>query len=165
MITAYIALGSNLENPGLQLQRAVDDLDSVPGVNVTGVSKLYVSKPVGPQDQPDYCNAAVEIQTSLEALSLLDALQEIENNHGRVRTIRWGARTLDLDMILYGDQVIESERLVVPHYQMHVRNFVVLPIFDINPDLLLPSGKALVQFKNELGSDGIEILAEQYPWL
>ncbi|MRI33050.1 2-amino-4-hydroxy-6-hydroxymethyldihydropteridine diphosphokinase [Endozoicomonas sp. OPT23] len=165
MITAYIALGSNLDNPGLQLQRAVDDLDSVSGIEVTGVSKLYISKPVGPQDQPDYCNAAVEIQTNLEPLALLDATQTIENHHGRVRTIRWGARTLDLDMILYGDQVINSERLTVPHYQMHVRNFVVLPLFDINPELTLPSGRLLTQLKDELGNDGIDVMAEQYPWL
>ena len=165
MITAYIALGSNLDNPSLQLQRAVDDLDSVAGIKVTGVSRLYVSKPVGPQDQPDYCNAAVAVETRLEPLALLDAMQAIENSHGRVRTMRWGARTLDLDMILYGDQIIESKRLTVPHYQMHVRNFVVLPLFDLNPELKLPSGKLLAQLKNELGSDGIDVMASQYPWL
>ena len=165
MVTAYIALGSNLDNPGLQLQRAVDDIDSVSNINVSGVSKLYISKPVGPQDQPDYCNAAVKIETSLTPLELLDATQKIENDHGRVRTIRWGARTLDLDIILYGNEVIDSERLVIPHYQMHLRNFVICPIFDITPDLILPNTQSIQNLVSELGHEGLDILAENYPWL
>lgn len=165
MTTCYIALGSNLENPGLQLQRAVDDMDSVAGMTVTGCSKLYVSEPVGPAGQPDYCNAVVQLETSLKPLALLDALQAIENNHGRVRTVRWGPRTLDLDILLYGDQVIESERLTVPHYQMHVRNFVLCPLADIVPELTLPDGKSLSELVRSVGNKGLEVMAETYPWL
>ncbi|WP_257253935.1 MULTISPECIES: 2-amino-4-hydroxy-6-hydroxymethyldihydropteridine diphosphokinase [unclassified Endozoicomonas] len=164
MTTAYIALGSNLENPGLQLQRAVDDIDSLPEVEVSGCSKLYISDPVGPKGQPDYCNAAVRIETRLAPLALLDIMQAIENDHGRVRTVRWGPRTLDLDIILYGDNIIESERLTVPHYQMHVRNFVLCPILDIDPELTLPDGRKAATLLAEVGTDGIEVMATHYPW-
>ena len=164
MTTTYIALGSNLENPGLQLQRAVDEIDSTTGMTLTGCSKLYLSDPVGPEGQPDYCNAVIQVETTLEPIALLDAMQAIENNHGRVRTVRWGPRTLDLDILLYGNEVISCERLTVPHYQMHVRNFVVCPLSDISPDLTLPSGEKLSSLVEELGSKGLQILAETYPW-
>ena len=165
MTTAYIALGSNLENPGLQLQRAVDDIDSLPEIEVSGCSRLYISEPVGPEGQPDYCNAAVRVETTLTPLALLDAMQSIENDHGRVRTVRWGPRTLDLDIILFGHEVIESERLTVPHYQMHVRNFVLCPLLDIQPDLTLPSRKPVEELLKEMGTSGLEVMAEKYPWL
>ena len=165
MITSYIALGSNLENPGLQLQRAVDEIDSTAGITLTGCSRLYISEPVGPEGQPDYCNAVVRVDTSLEPIALLDAMQAIENNHGRVRTVHWGPRTLDLDILLYGNQIIESERLTVPHYQMHVRNFVLCPLSDIAPELVLPTGLSISKLLNELGSDGLQVIAEAYPWL
>ncbi|WOG27585.1 2-amino-4-hydroxy-6-hydroxymethyldihydropteridine diphosphokinase [Endozoicomonas sp. 8E] len=165
MTTVYIALGSNLENPGLQLQRAVDDIDSLPEVELSGCSKLYISEPVGPEGQPDYCNAAVRIETTLEPLALLDAMQAIENDHGRVRTVHWGPRTLDLDIILYGDDIIESKRLTVPHYQMHVRNFVLCPLLDIAPDLTLPDGRKAAALLAEVGTAGIEVVATKYPWL
>ncbi|MGI9276153.1 MAG: 2-amino-4-hydroxy-6-hydroxymethyldihydropteridine diphosphokinase [Endozoicomonas sp.] len=165
MITSYIALGSNLENPGLQLQRAVDEIDSTAGITLTGSSRLYLSDPVGPEDQPDYCNAVVRVDTSLEPIALLDAMQTIENNHGRVRTVRWGPRTLDLDILLYGDQVIDSERLTVPHYQMHVRNFVICPLADITPKLILPSGTEISFLVEQVGCEGLEVVATSYPWL
>lgn len=165
MTTAYVALGSNLENPGLQLQRAVDDIDSLPDIEVSGCSKLYLSEPVGPAGQPDYCNAAVRIETTLTPLALLDAMQAIENDHGRVRTVRWGPRTLDLDIILYGDNTIASERLTVPHYQMHVRNFVLCPLLDIDPGLTLPDGRRAAALLAEVGTAGIEVIATNYPWL
>ncbi|UYM18748.1 2-amino-4-hydroxy-6-hydroxymethyldihydropteridine diphosphokinase [Endozoicomonas euniceicola] len=168
MTRAYIALGSNLEKPGLQLQRAVDEIDSAVGIQVTGYSKLYQSVPLAgedvPQDQPDYCNAVVEIETTLQSIELLDAMQAIENNHGRVRSIRWGPRTLDLDILLYGSETIESERLTVPHYQMHVRNFVLCPLHDIVPELSMPDGSAIETLLQTTGKDGLEIIADQYPW-
>lgn len=163
--TAYIALGSNLEQPELQLQRAVDNIDSVPDMTVTACSKLYQSDPVGPVGQPDYCNAVVAVNTSLKPLQLLNSLQSIENAHGRIRSVRWGPRTLDLDILLYGDQIIESERLTVPHYQMHVRNFVLCPLLDIAPELELPDGKQLKAMVDKLGYQGLNIIAESYPWL
>ena len=168
MIKAYIALGSNLENPGLQLQRAVDEIDSAADVHVTGCSRLYQSVPLAgenvPEDQPDYCNAVVEIETTLKPIELLDAMQAIENNHGRVRSVRWGPRTLDLDILLYGNETIETERLTVPHYQMHVRNFVLCPLFDIAPELTMPDGRAISGLMHETGLDGLQPIAENYPW-
>ena len=164
-VTAYVALGSNLENPGMQLQRAVDEIASVPEIELSGCSQLYLSDPVGSEGQPDYCNAVVKIETSLEPIALLDAMQAIEQNHGRVRSIRWGPRTLDLDILLYGDQVIESKRLTVPHYQMHVRNFVLCPLADISPELVMPNGTTLLSLVEENGRDGLSVIAQIYPWL
>ena len=162
--TAYIALGSNLEQPGLQLQKAVTDIDATAGITVQATSRLYRSDPVGPPGQPDYCNAAVAISTTLAPLKLLDALQSIENAHGRIRTVRWGPRTLDLDILLFGEQVINTERLTVPHYQMQVRNFVLYPLLDINPQLQLPNGTSLQTLADKLGLHGLSVMAESYPW-
>ncbi|MFK0570461.1 2-amino-4-hydroxy-6-hydroxymethyldihydropteridine diphosphokinase [Endozoicomonas sp.] len=163
--TAYIALGSNLEKPELQLQRAVDDIDTVSGMTVSACSRLYRSDPVGPPGQPDYCNAVVAVKTTLKPLQLLDSLQSIENAHGRIRSVRWGPRTLDLDILLYDNQIIESERLTVPHYQMHVRNFVLYPLLDIAPGLELPNGKKLKAMVDELSYQGLNVIAESYPWI
>lgn len=163
-VTAYIALGSNLENPGLQLQRAVDEIASATHIELSDCSRLYLSAPLGPGNQPDYCNAVVKIETSLEPVALLNATQSIEDNHGRVRSVRWGARTLDLDILLYGNQVIKTERLTVPHYQMHVRNFVLCPLADISPELILPNGEKLQQLVDENGHDGLSVIATRYPW-
>lgn len=150
MKTVYIALGSNLDNPLEQLKQAVSSLQKL-GEDLV-VSPFYGSKPLGPQDQPDYVNAVVEIRTDLPPCKLLDELQRIENEQGRVRLRRWGERTLDLDILLYGDEQIETERLTVPHYDMHNREFVIVPLYDLNPDLILPNGTPLVtlyqQFQN-----------------
>ncbi len=163
--TAYVALGSNLKQPELQLQRAVDEIDSVPQMTVSACSRLYRSDPVGPPGQPDYCNAVVAVDTTLKPLQLLDALQSIENSHGRIRSVRWGPRTLDLDIILFGNQSIELERLTIPHYQMHVRNFVLCPLLDVAPELELPDGTALQAMVDELGYQGLNVIAESYPWI
>ena len=164
-VRAYIALGSNLKSPGMQLQRAVDEIATTPGIILAGCSQLYLSDPVGPEGQPDYCNAVVGIDTTLEPIALLDAMQSIENNHGRVRSVRWGPRTLDLDILLYGNEVIKTERLTVPHYQMHVRNFVLCPLADITPELTLPNGQMLTQLVAENGRQGLNIIASDYPWI
>ena len=163
--TAYIALGSNLEQPVLQLQKAVTDINTATGITVQAVSRLYRSEPVGSINQPDYCNAVVAISTTLDPLQLLDALQAIENAHGRVRTVRWGPRTLDLDILLYGEQTINSDRLTIPHSQMHVRNFVLLPLHDIAPQLKLPNGTLLQTLVDRLNCSGLSVIAERYPWL
>lgn len=150
MKTVYIALGSNLDNPLEQLKQAVNSLQKL-GEDLV-VSPFYGSKPLGPQDQPDYVNAVVKIRTDLPPCKLLDELQRIENEQGRVRLRRWGERTLDLDILLYGDEQIETERLTVPHYDMHNREFVIVPLYDLNPDLILPNGTPLAtlyqQFQN-----------------
>ncbi|MGX2950857.1 2-amino-4-hydroxy-6-hydroxymethyldihydropteridine diphosphokinase [Ursidibacter sp. B-7004-1] len=137
--TAYVALGSNLDNPIDQLKQAVRSLQTFT-MNLS-VSPFYGSKPLGPQDQPDYVNAVVKFDTDLTAIELLDKLQSIENEQGRVRLRHWGERTLDLDILLYDNQQIQMERLTVPHYDMHNREFVIVPLYDLTPDLKLPNGQ------------------------
>ncbi|HDL5118045.1 TPA: 2-amino-4-hydroxy-6-hydroxymethyldihydropteridine diphosphokinase [Mannheimia haemolytica] len=150
MQTVYIALGSNLENPLEQLKQAVEKLKKF--ANEFEISPFYGSKPVGPQDQPDYVNAVAKFSTDLSPTALLDKLQSIEHEQGRVRVRRWGERTLDLDIILYGNQQIQTERLNVPHIEMKNREFVIVPMFDLTPDLVLPTGEKLAdiyaQFKD-----------------
>ena len=145
MITAYIALGSNLNTPVEQLHAALKAISQLPNTHLVTTSSFYKSKPLGPQDQPDYLNAAVEISTALSPLALLDELQRIENGQGRVRLRRWGERTLDLDILLYGDEIIQTERLTVPHYDMHNREFVIVPLAEIAPNLILPNGQKLAE--------------------
>ncbi len=153
--TAYISLGSNLEEPEHQVLQAVEQISEIPESTLVGASRLYRSAPVGPEGQPDYINAVVALETHLAPLALLDALQAIEQHHGRVRHIRWGARTLDLDILLYGQEVIQSERLIIPHREMHWRNFVLQPLGDITPELVLPTGQKLQNLLQTVGSEGL----------
>lgn len=143
MTTVYVALGSNLENPLVQLKQAIETLRK--SAKNLQVSPFYGSKPLGPQDQPDYVNAVVKFETELAPLELLDWLQSIENAQGRVRLRRWGERTLDLDILLYGDEIIQNERLTVPHYDMKNREFVIVPLYDLNPKLCLPTGESVAE--------------------
>jgi len=141
---AYIGLGSNLSEPIEQVKNAINKIEKIAQSQVVTVSSLYLSKPMGPQDQDDYINAVLALETSLSAIELLNTLQAIENEAGRVRKEnRWGARILDLDIILFGDEVINSERLTIPHYGMVEREFVLLPLVEIAPSLLLPDGKSV----------------------
>lgn len=140
---AYIGLGSNLSQPIKQVQAAISEIEKIVQSNIVKVSSLYLSKPMGPQDQDDYINAVLAIETTLTPLELLDALQNIENKAGRVRKEnRWGARILDLDIILFGNEIINTERLVVPHYGMKEREFVLIPLAEIAADLILPANTA-----------------------
>ena len=143
MNKVYIALGSNLANPQAQLTAALQALNALSDSRLTAVSSFYQSKPLGPQDQPDYVNAVACLETSLAPLALLDELQRIEHEQGRVRLRRWGERTLDLDILLYADHIIQSERLTVPHYDMHQREFVIIPLVEIAPHLVLPNGQSI----------------------
>ncbi|MBV7387438.1 2-amino-4-hydroxy-6-hydroxymethyldihydropteridine diphosphokinase [Pasteurellaceae bacterium TAE3-ERU1] len=142
-VRAFIALGSNLGNPVEQLERALTALKQLPDTQLSAVSAFYQSVPLGPQDQPDYVNAVAAVDTALSPLALLEQLQQIEQAQGRVRKRRWGERTLDLDILLYGNDVIQSERLTVPHYDMHQREFVLIPLLEIAPDLIMPDGTPL----------------------
>jgi 2-amino-4-hydroxy-6-hydroxymethyldihydropteridine diphosphokinase len=156
MSTCYIALGSNLEDPLAQANRAIVALKQLPNTKVADISPFYRSKPLGPQNQNDYLNAVIKLTTNLSPIELLDELQTIEKAQGRVRKDnRWGARTLDLDILLYDDLVINSERLTIPHYHMKSREFVLYPLFDISPELILPDNDKLYDLvtrcpKNEL---------------
>ena len=129
----YIALGSNMGDSFSYLKKAIKDLKRHPQIDDFKVSKYYQSKPHGPQDQPDYLNAVVSFETDLEAEALLDLLQRIENKNDRVRegVVRWGARTLDLDLLFYADDIIETERLSVPHPRICERAFVLFPLRDL----------------------------------
>ena len=143
MIRCYIGLGSNLQDPALQLQRATEALRRLPQSRLLAVSPHYRSPAVGPGDQPDYRNAVAALDTDLEPLALLDQLQAIEQAQGRVRTVRWAARTLDLDLLLYGDRVIADARLTVPHPRIAERAFVLRPLADLAAGLMLPGGIAV----------------------
>lgn len=135
---AYIGLGSNLQQPMAQLQQALSELDQVPGSRLQASSSFYLSSPMGPVEQPDYINSVAALQTELSALALLDELQQIEQLHGRVRRQHWGPRTLDLDLLLYADQIIRSDRLSVPHPGIGGRAFVLLPLAELAPGLQIP---------------------------
>jgi len=135
----YIALGSNLASPLEQVNAAVKAIGEIPDSHIVAVSSFYRTAPLGPQDQPDYLNAAVALDTSLEAEALLNHTQRIELQQGRVRKEeRWGPRTLDLDIMLFGDEIIHTERLTVPHYDMKNRGFMLWPLFEIAPELRFP---------------------------
>ncbi|MCW8332283.1 2-amino-4-hydroxy-6-hydroxymethyldihydropteridine diphosphokinase [Vibrio sp. SCSIO 43135] len=156
MITAYIAVGSNLADPVTQANNAIEALKSLPRSEFLQASMLYSSTPMGPQDQPDYINAVVAIKTELAPLELLDSTQTIEQEQGRVRKDeRWGPRTLDLDIILYGNEVIDSERLTVPHYGMKEREFVLYPLAEIAPNLQLPDGTELRELLKQVDRNGL----------
>lgn len=156
MVEAYIGLGANLADPIGQLQRAVAALATLPECSLTAVSSFYGSKPMGPQDQPNYVNAVALLQTTLPAEILLDALQQIELTQGRQRKAeRWGPRTLDLDILLFGQQQIQTERLTVPHYGLQQREFVVYPLLEIAPDLQIPGLGALATIASTVPLNGL----------
>ncbi|WP_273383656.1 2-amino-4-hydroxy-6-hydroxymethyldihydropteridine diphosphokinase [Actinobacillus porcinus] len=158
MTTAYIALGSNLNEPAAQLDAAVLAISQLAQTQCIQVSPYYGSKPMGPQDQPDYVNAVLSIETQLEPLTLLDELQRIENEQGRVRLRRWGERTLDLDILLYGKIEMQTERLTLPHYDMQHREFVIVPLFDIAPELVLPNGSAVKNLRENFNSHNMVLV-------
>jgi 2-amino-4-hydroxy-6-hydroxymethyldihydropteridine diphosphokinase len=149
MTKAYIGLGSNLDDPQSQLKKAIIAMEMVSSTSVVKTSSFYRSKPVGPQDQPDYVNAVVELDTELSASVLLDYLQAIENEQGRERKIKWGARTLDLDILLFGDEIINNNRLQIPHVEMRNRGFVLLPLNEIFPDCMIPGVGAVSSLLQE----------------
>jgi 2-amino-4-hydroxy-6-hydroxymethyldihydropteridine diphosphokinase len=137
-VLVYIGLGSNLDNPEIQVKTAIEALACLPQTRLQARSSLYRSAPMGPQDQPDYLNAVVELCTGLDPEALLDNLQAIERAQGRVRGQHWGPRTLDLDILLYGEDVLATERLTIPHPGIAERSFVLVPLAEINDQLEIP---------------------------
>lgn len=157
---SYIGIGSNQATPIKQAQQAIAALKELPYTQLIKSSSLYSSTPMGPQDQPDYINAVVQLDTQLSALALLDELQKIELAQGRERKAnRWGPRTLDLDIILYGNEEINNTRLTVPHYGMKTREFVLYPLLEIAENLLLPDGTALSQLTAKCAKNGLIIIS------
>ena len=142
MSRAYIGLGSNLQDPLAQLRRATSALADLPGTRLTATSSVYRSRAVGPGEQPDYLNAAAALDTELEPLALLHALQAIENAQGREREERWGARTLDLDLLVYDDLVLDTPELTLPHPRIAERDFVLYPLAEISDTRSLLPGIA-----------------------
>ncbi|PAA99033.1 2-amino-4-hydroxy-6-hydroxymethyldihydropteridine diphosphokinase [Serratia fonticola] len=158
MIRVYIALGSNLAQPLQQVNTALEALEHIPRTRLIACSPLYRTKPLGPQNQPDYLNAVVALDTQLPPEQLLDHTQAIERNQGRVRKDeRWGPRTLDLDMMLYGDLVIDTDRLTVPHYGLKQREFMLYPLADIAPDLVFPDGETLAECLQRVPKNGMTL--------
>lgn len=137
-VDAYIGIGSNLDSPEDQVGRAFEELSALPASRCVARSALYRSQPVGPQDQPYFVNAVAHLETSMDPPTLLAALHGIERAHGRMRGVRWGPRTLDLDILVYGDLVQDDARLTLPHPRMHERAFVLYPLRDVAPGLEVP---------------------------
>lgn len=154
----YIGMGSNLGDGIGHLRFAVSQIAALEAVAVCSISRLYKSAPLGPQDQPDYFNAVLALETSLAPLVLLDQLQAIEQACGRVRRRHWGPRTLDLDILLYGERTIEHPRLSVPHPEMKKRHFVLRPLADVAPGLVLPCGERLEDLAQAVGDTGLVVL-------
>ncbi|MGI9292852.1 MAG: 2-amino-4-hydroxy-6-hydroxymethyldihydropteridine diphosphokinase [Pseudomonadales bacterium] len=157
---AYVGLGSNLNKPLKRVRQALEAFNNLEDCAVERCSPLYWSIAVGPGDQPDYLNGVVHLQTRLSPIALLSASRNIENAQGRTREVRWGARTLDLDLLLYDDIVMNSKDLTIPHPHLHERNFVVYPLYDIAPALRLPDGRALSELVAHLPNTGLRPLVD-----
>lgn len=150
MTEVYIALGSNLNSPVDQINQAVDTISNHPEITVEAISSFYENPPMGPQDQPDFVNAVIKINTFLSVRALLDFLQSIEKTQNREKKIRWGTRTIDADILLYGMQKINETDLVIPHLGLIDRAFFVGPLLEIAPDLVLPNQMALKKIAEKL---------------
>lgn len=151
-----IGLGANLGEPADTLRRALAVLRLTPDIEVHAASPLYRTAPIGPPGQPDYCNAAAALRTDLPAADLLLRLQGIERAFGRERDgTRWGPRRLDIDLLIYGDAVIDQPGLNVPHPEMHKRNFVLRPLADVLPDAIVPGQGRVGSLADALGNDGL----------
>ena len=137
-MTAFIGLGANLQDPRGQVERAFEELACLPESELVARSSLWRSAPLGYANQPEFINAVARLETGLPAQGLLDELHKIESGHGRERSFTNAPRTLDLDLLLYGDEVLRTERLTLPHPRMHERAFVLKPLLEIAPDLVIP---------------------------
>lgn len=159
MNLVYIGLGSNLsgskQNPSQHLENALQSINNNPEIHNLSHSSFYCTKPIGPQDQPDYVNAVARVETTLSPTVLLDYLQDIETSHGRVRDERWGPRTLDLDILVYGDLTIDTDRLTIPHPRISERAFVLVPILEIDPNFNFETGISAADLLANCGDQGI----------
>ena len=160
-VPAFVAVGSNLGDTRGNVDFACTQVAELPHTRLLRASPWYRSRAVGPGSQPDYLNGVLHVTTSLPPLEFLEHLQTIEAAAGRVRAERWGARTLDLDLLLYHDLVMSHERLTLPHPRLCERNFVVFPLFDLAPELVLPTGERLQALRQSLGDDGLDAASQQ----
>lgn len=159
-VTVYIGLGSNLQDPVKQITQALRELAELPDAKGLFHSSLYRTRPLGPQDQPEFVNAVAMLKTGLRPETLLDELQKLEQSHQRLRNAeRWGPRTLDLDLLLFDQQRIATSRLIVPHPQMAERAFVLVPLAEIAPkELLIPGFGMLAQLLEKVGVNDVQRL-------
>jgi 2-amino-4-hydroxy-6-hydroxymethyldihydropteridine diphosphokinase len=148
--TVYIGLGANLKNPKIQIKNAIKLLSQHTQLKLIKVSSFYQSKPLDNMAQPDYINAVVKISTTLKPLELLDICQKIERQLGRIKAKKWASRMIDLDILLFGKKIIKNKRLTLPHYNMHLRGFVLLPLFEIDTNLSMPTKNKIVTLIQEL---------------
>ena len=163
--TVYIGLGSNIEQPYVQIKNAILALRDLPDTSVICDSGYYKSKPMGPKDQPDFVNAVVELQTILSATELLTHCRKIEQQQGRVKQRHWGERTIDLDILLYADLKMKTDELELPHPGMSQRDFVYLPLLKLNPEIIVPGLGALknivplIKNESEKHQSSVELLS------
>ncbi len=155
MSTAYIALGANLGDPAATVNAAFAAISGLPQTRLIATSALYRTAPVGITEQPEFINAAARVDTTLAPEALLDALLAIEQQFGRVRELRNGPRTLDLDVLLYDDQIIDTPRLTLPHPRLHLRAFVLYPLADVAPELTIPGRGTLAAWLPAVANQGI----------
>ncbi len=162
MENCYISLGSNLHQPLLQLSLAQKSIADLAETTLSQSSSIYQSTALTLDDEPqdDYLNAVLLVKTHLNPEDLLDKLQAIEQAQGRVREKRWGARSIDLDILLYGDLQINSQRLTIPHIEMHKRNFVLFPLEQLSPDLVIPGNGALKTLLKNIDDSGLQKVGE-----
>lgn len=160
MTSAWIGLGSNLDDPRRQVLDAFRELDTLRESRLVSRSSLYMSEPMGPQDQPDFINAVAQIDTGLEPLELLAELQRIEQAHARERLRHWGPRTLDLDLLLYDDRYIDHPDLKVPHPGLAERSFVLLPLQEIAPRIAIPGTGEIRELLAAMGNPSLEVVPD-----
>jgi 2-amino-4-hydroxy-6-hydroxymethyldihydropteridine diphosphokinase len=158
---AWLGLGANLQQPERQLKLALENLGKAKDISVLEVSSFYRSKPWGDEQQDDFINAVTLIETSLEPLALLHLLQSIENDMGRYRDgRRWGPRVIDIDLLLYGQQSIQSPELKVPHPHMHERAFVLQPLLELDPGLEIPGRGGVKEYLSRLNCEDVTIIQD-----
>ncbi len=154
--SSYIGIGSNLDEPIVQVRSAMDSLGTIPSSRLERCSSLYRNPPMGPPDQPDYVNAVVRLRTGLDPHTLLKELQAIERSQGRVRDgQRWGPRIIDLDLLIYGDEIIDEPGLRVPHPGLAERAFVLIPLSEIDPQIVIPDLGSIDELL--VGIDGSDV--------
>ncbi|MAJ91417.1 MAG: 2-amino-4-hydroxy-6-hydroxymethyldihydropteridine diphosphokinase [Legionellales bacterium] len=155
MTIAYIGLGSNMNSPVKQIKSAITSIEEIISTKIIGMSSLYKSKPVGPQNQDDYINAVIKIETKLVPYQLLECLHDIEEKHGRIRKEHWGPRILDLDILIFGNEIMVDEKLTIPHPEIENRSFVLAPLIEIDPDCIIPKKGLASDLLATIGKDNI----------
>ncbi len=157
MAISFLSLGSNLGDRLDHLSKAITALANQPKIKVLKVSSVYQTKPVGGPEQDDYLNAVAKIQTELSALELLDVTQSIENNEGRIREVRWGPRTLDIDVLTYDDLISADEKLTLPHPRISERAFVLVPFFEIDPQATISGLGKIADLYNQIAKFDVQL--------